>query len=47
MSAFTLEVDSVCVLVGFAGVVFLGVAGIIPAALRAVRQPVAIALQEG
>jgi ABC-type antimicrobial peptide transport system permease subunit len=47
MSAFTLEVDPVCVLVGFAGVVFLGTAGIIPAALRAVRQPVAIALQEG
>jgi len=34
------------VLVGFTGVLFLGAAGIIPAALRAVRQPVAIALKQ-
>ncbi len=46
MSAFTLEVDPVCVLAGLAGVVFLGVAGIIPAALRAVRQEVALALKQ-
>ena len=46
MSAFTLEVDPACVLVGFTGVLFLGAAGIIPAALRAVRQPVALALKQ-
>jgi putative ABC transport system permease protein len=46
MSAFTLEVDPASVLVGFTGVLFLGAAGIIPAALRAVRQPVALALKQ-
>jgi hypothetical protein len=35
-----------CVLVGFMGVLFFGAVGIILAALRAVRQPVAIALKQ-
>jgi ABC-type antimicrobial peptide transport system permease subunit len=46
MSAFTLEVDPVAVLTGFAGVLLLGLFGTVPAVARALRLPVNIALKE-
>jgi putative ABC transport system permease protein len=46
MSAFALRVDAASVLVGFAGVLALGVLGTIPAAIRVFRLPIAAALKE-
>jgi len=46
MSAFALEVDPVCVLVGLGGVLLLGLLGTAPAALRVLRLPVAAALKQ-
>tara|TARA_R110002126_G_scaffold75749_5_gene189034 strand:- start:1068 stop:2207 length:1140 start_codon:yes stop_codon:yes gene_type:complete len=46
MSAFALEVDAVAVLIGFGGALALGVLGVVPAAWRALRMPVALALKE-
>lgn len=46
MSAFRLEVDSTAILVGFAGVLLLGLLGTIPAAWRILRLPIAAALKE-
>jgi ABC-type lipoprotein release transport system permease subunit len=46
MSAFALRVDPVAVVVGLAGALVLGLLGAIPAALRAARIPVAVALKE-
>lgn len=46
MSAFQLEVDAVAVLVGFGGSLALGLLGVIPAAMRVMRLPIASALQE-
>ena len=46
MSAFTLEVDPACVLVGLGGVIVLGILGTLPAAWRVLRLPVAGALKQ-
>lgn len=46
MSAFTLEADAVAVVVGFTGALILAVVGIVPAALRVSRLPIAAALSE-
>jgi putative ABC transport system permease protein len=46
MSAFTLEVDPVCVLTGLGGVLVLGVLGTLPAAWRVLDLPVAAALKQ-
>lgn len=46
MSAFALKIDPIAVLVGFAGALALATAGIVPAALRVVRLPIAAALSE-
>lgn len=46
MSAFTLRVDAVSVLVGFAGALLLGLFGTAPAAVRVLRLSVAAALKE-
>lgn len=46
MSAFALEVDAPCILVGLLGVLLLGALGVLPAALRVTRLPVAAALKE-
>ena len=46
MSAFALDVDAVAIVVGFAGSLVLGVLGVVPAAWRALRLPVAVALKE-
>jgi hypothetical protein len=45
MSAFSLEVDAICVIVGLGGVLLLGALGTVPAALQVLRQPVATALK--
>jgi len=45
MSAFALEVDAVCVIVGLAGVLLLGLLGTVPAAIRVLNLPVATALK--
>lgn len=46
MSAFTLRIDAVAILVGFAGALVLGLLGTTPAALRVMRLPIAAALKE-
>ncbi|MEX1025807.1 MAG: FtsX-like permease family protein [Planctomycetota bacterium] len=46
MSAFALDIDAIAVLAGFVGAVFLAGAGIVPAALRIIRLPIATALGE-
>jgi hypothetical protein len=46
MSAFALRVDAPSILIGFAGVLLLGLAGSAPAALRVLRLPIATALKE-
>lgn len=46
MSAFSLDVDAVSIVVGFLGSLALGVLGVVPAAWRAIRIPVAVALKE-
>lgn len=46
MSAFTLRVDALSILIGFAGVLCLGLLGTAPAALRVLRMPIAAALKE-
>ncbi len=46
MGAFSLDVDGVAVLSGFGGVLVLGFFGTLPAALRVLRLPVAVALQD-
>ncbi|MEM6674531.1 MAG: ABC transporter permease [Planctomycetota bacterium] len=46
MSAFALDVDAVAIVVGFTGSLALGVLGVIPAAWRALRLPVGVALKE-
>jgi putative ABC transport system permease protein len=46
MSAFRLEVDAPSVLVGFAGVLLLGLIGTAPAAWRVQRLSIATALKE-
>jgi putative ABC transport system permease protein len=46
MSAFSLRVDAVSILVGFAGALALGLFGTAPAALRVLRMPIAAALKE-
>jgi putative ABC transport system permease protein len=46
MSAFALELDAISILVGFAGAFLLGVLGVAPAALRASRISVALALKD-
>jgi ABC-type lipoprotein release transport system permease subunit len=46
MSAFALEVDAPCILAGLLGVLWLGALGVLPAALRVTRLPVAAALKE-
>lgn len=46
MSAFALSIDPTAVLVGFAGALLLATAGIVPAALRVARLPIAAALSE-
>jgi putative ABC transport system permease protein len=46
MSAFSLRVDAVSILVGFAGALLLGLLGTTPAALRVMRLPIAAALKE-
>lgn len=46
MSAFALDVGPRAVLAGFAGALAIGIIGTIPAMIRAVRLPVAVALKE-
>lgn len=46
MSAFSLRVDAASILVGFAGVLLLGLLGTAPAALRVMRLPIAAGLKE-
>jgi uncharacterized membrane protein YeiH len=46
MSAVELRVDAVSVLVGFGGVLLLGLLGTLPAAVRVVRLPTATARVE-
>ncbi|MCC7012952.1 MAG: ABC transporter permease [Planctomycetes bacterium] len=46
MSAFSLRVDAIAVLVGFGGALLLGLFGTAPAALRVLRMPIAAALKE-
>ncbi|MEO2164272.1 MAG: ABC transporter permease, partial [bacterium] len=46
MSAFALELDAVSILVGFAGAFLLGILGVAPAAFRASRISVALALKD-
>ena len=46
MGAFQLEVDAVAVLSAFGAVLFLGLLAVLPAALRVLRMPVALALKE-
>jgi len=46
MSAFALDVGPRAVLIGFAGALSIGVIGTIPAMIRAVRLPIAVALKE-
>jgi ABC-type antimicrobial peptide transport system permease subunit len=46
MSAFSLRVDAVAILVGFGSALLLGLLGAAPAALRLVRLPIALALKE-
>ncbi len=46
MSAFALKVDAVAILVGFGGVLVLGLLGSVPAAARVMRLPIASALKE-
>jgi membrane associated rhomboid family serine protease len=46
MSAFSLQVDAVAILVGFLGALLLGWIGTTPAALRVLRMPIAAALKE-
>ncbi len=46
MSAFALKVDAAAIVVGFLGSLILGVLGVVPAAWRALRMPVASALKE-
>ncbi|MFT4540445.1 MAG: putative ABC transport system permease protein [Planctomycetota bacterium] len=46
MSAFALRVDAVAILVGIAAVLLLGLFGVLPAAWRVLRMPVAMALKE-
>ncbi|QDU83349.1 FtsX-like permease family protein [Planctomycetes bacterium Pla163] len=46
MSAFELEVDAHAVVVGFVGAIGLSVAGVVPAAIRLARLPIAAALAE-
>jgi ABC-type antimicrobial peptide transport system permease subunit len=46
MSAFTLDVDAASILVGFLGVLLLGLFGTTPAAVRVLRLPIAAALKE-
>jgi hypothetical protein len=46
MGAFALEVDAVATLVATAGVLALGVLGVLPAAVRTSRLSVAAALKE-
>ena len=46
MSAFTLRVDAVSILVGFGGALCLGLLGTAPAAVRVMRMPIAAALKE-
>ncbi|MEM9378571.1 MAG: ABC transporter permease [Planctomycetota bacterium] len=46
MSAFALDVDAVAIVFGFLGSLALGVLGVVPAAWRALRLPVAVALKE-
>lgn len=46
MSAFTLRIDAISILVGFGGALLLGLLGTTPAALRVLRMPIAAALKE-
>ena len=46
MSAFALRIDAPSVLVGFGGALLLGLFGCVPAALRASRIPIALALKD-
>jgi len=46
MSAFSLDVDAPAVLVGFGGALLLALVGVVPAALRVIRLPIAAALAE-
>ena len=46
MSAFELRADAVAVLVAFGSALLIALLGVIPAALRVVRLPIAIALVE-
>lgn len=46
MGAFQLEVDAVAVLTAFGAVLFLGLLAVLPASLRVLRMPVALALKE-
>ena len=46
MGAFQLEVDAVAVLSAFGAVLFLGLLAVLPASLRVLRMPVALALKE-
>ncbi len=46
MGAFALEVGGSAVLIGFAGVLLVGLLGTLPAGFRILRLPVATALQQ-
>ena len=46
MSAFSLEVDAVGVLIGIGGALVLALAAVVPAALRLARLPISTALTE-
>jgi len=46
MSAFSLQIDAVAILVGFGGALALGLFGTTPAAVRVLRMPIATALKE-
>ena len=46
MSAFSLQLDAVSILVGIAGSFLLGILGAGPAALRVLKMPVARALKD-
>lgn len=46
MSAFSLQVDALAILVGFGGALALGLLGTTPAAVRVMRMPIAAALKE-
>ena len=46
MTAFSLRVDAIAILTGIAAVLFLGIFGVLPAAWRVLRMPVAAALKE-